>query len=114
MTCSSTLGNGRAQAAGLLGLLCVLLPQTCFASGPTIDLAVQKTKDADDCPDAASLAGATSRVLGRGVLAPPSVAADLRVEVHFDRAKGLYVATVRVSQRDGSTAGDRSLVHEGA
>ncbi len=115
MACSSTLGSGRALAAGLLGSLCVLLPQTCFASGPTIDLAVEKTKDADDCPDAAYLAEATSRVLGRGVLAPPSAAADLRVEVRFDRRKGLYVATVRVSQsRDGGTAGDRSLAHEGA
>jgi hypothetical protein len=114
MACSSTLGNGRAQGAGLLGLLCVLVPQTCFASGPTIDLAVEKTKDADDCPDAAYLAEATSRVLGRGVLAAPSAAADLRVAVRFDRRKGLYVATVRVSQSRDGTAGDRSLVHEGA
>ncbi len=115
MACSSTLGSGRALAAGILGSLCVLLPKTCFASGPTIDLEVEKTKDADDCPDAAHLAEATSRVLGREVLAPPSAAADLRVEVRFDRRQGLYMATVRASQsRDGGADGDRSLAHEGA
>jgi hypothetical protein len=115
MACFSMLGDGRAHAAGFLGALCVLLPQTCFASGPTIDLEVEKTKDAGDCPDAAYLAEATSRVLGRGVLAPPSAAPDLHVEIRFDRRKGLYVATVRASQsRGGNAAGDRSLAHEGA
>jgi hypothetical protein len=87
-----------------------VLPFYTLGAPLSAAIAVARTPQASDCPDAEGIAAQVERILGRPIATPGSGPPTLVAKVEFSRLGATYEATVRLS---GAREGERVLRDDG-